>query len=129
MNRLFVFFPLNEGRILKVYKGTVVTEITLCCKKYFLLPFSGLQSKAVKSLICFKKASKTLIIIRDLRPHFVILTGEFSCQSNQWWSGDKKLPEGIALDDLLESYNMTQLIDQPTSIESRGISCIDLTVI
>ena len=34
----------------------------------------------------------------------------------------------MALDDLFESDNMTQLIDQLTSIEPRGISCIDLIV-
>ena len=34
----------------------------------------------------------------------------------------------MALDDLFESYNMTQLIDQPTNIEPRGISCVDLIV-
>ena len=38
------------------------------------------------------------------------------------------MPKGIASDDLFESYNMTQLIDQPTNIEPRGISCVDFTV-
>ena len=64
--------------------------------------------------------------IKDLRPHCVILTGDFNCRSNQWCPGGKNLPEGIALDDLFESYNMTQLIDQPTNVEPRGISCVDL---
>ena len=35
---------------------------------------------------------------------------------------------GIALDELIESNNMTQLIDQPTNLESRGISCVDLII-
>ena len=92
--------------------------------------FTGLQTKAVKSLICFKKASKTFVDnAKDLRPHCVILTGDFHCRSNHWWPGDKNLPEGIALGDLFESYSMTQLIDQPADIEPRGISCVvDLIV-
>ena len=45
--------------------------------------------------------------IKDLRPHCVILTGEFNCPSNQWWPVDKNLHEGMALDELSESYNMT----------------------
>ena len=63
-----------------------------------------------------------------MRPRCVILTGDFNCRTNQWWPGDKNLPEGIALDDLFESYNMTQLIDQPTNIEPRVISCVDFIV-
>ena len=61
----------------------------------------------MKSLTCFKKASKTLLIvyITDLRPHCVILTGDLNCRSNQWWPGDKTLHKGMALDDLFESYN------------------------
>ena len=66
--------------------------------------------------------------IKDLRPHCVILTGDFNCRSNQWWPGNKNLHGGMALDELFESYNMTQLIDQPTNIEPRGISCVDLIV-
>ena len=32
----------------------------------------------------------------------------------------------MALDELFESYNMTQLIDQHTNIEPKVISCVDL---
>ena len=32
------------------------------------------------------------------------------------------------LDALLESNYLTQLIDQPTNIESRGVSCVDLII-
>ena len=63
-----------------------------------------------------------------MRPHCLILKGNFNCRSNQWWSDDKNLPEGIALDDFFESYNITQLIYQPTNIEPRGVSCVDLIV-
>ena len=64
--------------------------------------------------------------MKDLRPHSIVLTGDFNCQSSQWWPGDRNLPEEVVLDQLLESNNLTQLIDQPTNIESRGISCADL---
>ena len=55
--------PIKRRKDLENTQETVVTEITLRRKKYFLLPFIGLQTKAVKSLICFKKTSKTLLII------------------------------------------------------------------
>ena len=95
-----IFFKealIKRRKDLESIQETVVTGITLRRKKNFLLPFIGLQTKVVKSLICFKKASKTLLInIKDMRSHCIILTGDFSCRSNQWWPVDKNLPEGIA---------------------------------
>ena len=49
-----------------------------------------------------------------------ILTGDFNCRSTQFWPGDIDSLKGIALDELIESNNMTQLIDQPTNLEPRG---------
>ena len=54
--------PIKRRKDLETMQETVVTEITLRQKR-FLLPFIGLQTKAVQCLICFKKASKTLLII------------------------------------------------------------------
>ena len=54
--------PIKRRKDLGSMQETVVTEITLRRKKYVLLPFIGLKTKTVKSLICFKKTSKTLLI-------------------------------------------------------------------
>ena len=59
--------------------------------------------------------------MKNLRPHPIVITGHFNCRSSQWWPGDRNLPEGIVLDQLFVSNNLTQLIDEP-----RGISCVDL---
>ena len=66
-NKMVIFtlkrLPIKRGKGVESIQESVATEITLRRKKYFLLPFTGLQTKAVNSLICFKKASKTLLII------------------------------------------------------------------
>ena len=46
--------PIKRRKDLESMQETVVTEIILRPKEYFLLPFIDLQTKAVKSLICFK---------------------------------------------------------------------------
>ena len=76
----------------------------------------------------YHKLQDTLDQIKDLKPHCTILTGDFNCRTKQFWPGDIDSPKGIALDELIESNNMTQLIDQPTNLESRGISCVDLII-
>ena len=55
--------PIKCRKDLKSLQETLIIEITLCHKKYCLLPFIGLLTKVVKSLICFKKKSKILLIM------------------------------------------------------------------
>ena len=66
--------------------------------------------------------------IKDAKPHCVILTGDLNCRSKQFWSDDIDSPKGVALDEQIESNNLTQLIDQPTNFEPRGKSCVDLII-
>ena len=82
----------------------------------------------MKTSISFKKIYRKLLIasMKNLRPHSIVITGDFNFWSSQWWPGDRNLPEGIVLDRLFESNNLAQLIDQPTNIEPRGIFCVDL---
>ena len=46
--------------------------------------------------------------------------GNVNSLTKQFWQGDTDSPEAIALDELIESNNMTQFIDQSTNLESRG---------
>ena len=66
--------------------------------------------------------------IKDRKPHCIILTGDFNCRSRQWWPNDVDSQEGIALNEFVESNDLAQLTDQPTNIEPRGISCVDLII-
>ena len=66
--------------------------------------------------------------IRDEKPHCIIFTGDFNCRSQQWWPGDNENEEGVALDEFIESKNLTQLIDQLTHIINESRSCIDLII-
>ena len=67
-------------------------------------------------------------IIKDAKLHCVILTGDLNCHSKQFWFDDIDSPKGVALDKLIESNNLTQLIDQPTNFEPRGKSCVELII-
>ena len=53
----------KKGGVYIYFKETLPIIILRLKKKVFLLPFIGLQTKAMKSLICFKKTSQTLLII------------------------------------------------------------------
>ena len=44
------------------------------------------------------------------------------------WGCSVELPEGLASEEFVESNNFTKLIDEPTNIRSRGMSCIDIII-
>ena len=58
----------------------------------------------------------------------MILTGDFNCRSSQWWPQDVEHFEGTALDELIETNNLCQLINEPTNMKNEGMSCIDLII-
>ena len=66
--------------------------------------------------------------INNERPHSVIITGDLNCRSSQWWTEDIENLEGTTLDELIETNNMHQLIDEPTNVRREGMSCIDLII-
>ena len=78
--------------------------------------------------VFYERLQETIDRIKDKKPHCIILTGDLNCRSKQFWPDDIDSPTGIALDELIESNNLTQLIDQPTNFESRGISCVDFII-
>ena len=66
--------------------------------------------------------------LRNENPHCIISIGDFKCRSSQWWSDDEDTPQGTALDELMETNNVYQLIDKPHNVRTQGMYCINLTV-
>ena len=66
--------------------------------------------------------------IQAKKPDCIIITGDFNCRTQQWWSADIEDHHGTALDDLIQSKNLSQLIDEPMHIINDSSSCIDLII-
>ena len=66
--------------------------------------------------------------IKSCKPHCIVITGDFNCRSKQWWPWGCRTSRRIALDEVIESINLSQLIDEPTNIRTTGMSCIDLII-
>ena len=61
-------------------------------------------------------------------PQCIILTGDFTCRSSQWWTKDIEQPEGTALEELIETNGLYQLIVEPTNVRNGSMSYIDLII-
>ena len=107
----------------------MISEISLGRKKvFFILVYRSPNQTKDEFDIFYEKLQDTLDSVKDEKPHCIILTGDLNCRSKQWWPGDINSTEGMVLDGLLESNDLTQLIDQPTNIEPSGVSCVDLII-
>ena len=107
-----------------------VTEITLHRKKIFLVGLCRPHGMSPDDFVLFIQCLELLLdYMPDEKPHCIIFTGDFNCRSQKWWPGDTENENGIALDEFIESNNLTQRIDQLTHIINESRSCIDLIII
>ena len=55
-----------------------------------------------------------------------MITGDFYARSQSWWSNDIKTTKGSKLLALSSSNRFSQLINEPTHIQTNSTSCTDL---
>ena len=111
---------------LELLQEMVVSEIHIERKKIILVAIYRIPSQNNEQFGNFCDRLQLVITrIRRERPRALILTGDFNCRSSQWWEEDVEHPEGTALDELIETNNLCQLINEPTNIRGRG--CLVLT--
>ena len=121
--------PIERRTDLELLQEMIVTEISLRRKKIILATLYRSPSQNSEQFETFiNNLQRFFSDLRNENPNCIILTGDFNCRSSQWWSDDEDTPQGTALDELMETNNVYQLIDEPTNIRTQGMSCIDLIV-
>ena len=64
--------------------------------------------------------------INNRKPALSIITGDFNARSQSWWSNLIIITEGSKLLALSSLNGFSQLINEPTHIQTNSTSCIDL---
>ena len=62
-------------------------------------------------------------------PHFILVTGDLNVRSSSWWKNDLTTTKGNQVDAITWSYDLSQLLCEPTHILPNSSSCIDLIFI
>ena len=63
------------------------------------------------------------------KPYASFFVGDFNAHSLSWWPSGDTNAEGFALDNLLSTLDLSQLISEPTNFEeNKSPSCIDLVI-
>ena len=64
--------------------------------------------------------------INNRKPFLSVVTGDFNARSSSWWPSDINTSEGTNLFSLASSNGFSQLINEPTHIQTSSSSCLDL---
>ena len=58
-------------------------------------------------------------------PNFILVIGDFNVRSSSWSKNDLTTIEGNQVNSITSSYDLNQLICEPTHILPSSSSCID----
>ena len=120
---------IKQRKDLQILDECIISELTIGRKKVSLLLCIDQPVKMLNLFILFSRILNLLFkILKDKRPHCIILTGDFNCRSDSWWVEDEVTTEGTKLSELCDSYCQNQLIEEPTHILGNSLSCIDLII-
>ena len=64
--------------------------------------------------------------INKCKPSLAVITGDFNARSPAWWIKDVHTTEGSKLFSLTCASGFSQLINEPTHIQTNSSACIDL---
>ena len=64
--------------------------------------------------------------INKCKPSLAVIAGDYNARSPAWWIKDVHTTEGSKLFSLTSSNVFSQLISEPTHIQTNSSSCIDL---
>ena len=102
----------NPVGVCLYYKENTRSSAGLRRKKVFIMVTYRHPNQASDEFDIFLDTLQlTVNRIKNCKPHCIVITGDFNCRSKQWWSKDVELPERSALDEFIESNNLSQLID------------------
>ena len=73
-----------------------------------------------------RSVERLLSDIKKIRPFLSVIMGDFNARMSCWWSEDINTSEGLKLLSLTSANGVSQLINEPTHLQTSNFSCIDL---
>ena len=73
-----------------------------------------------------RSVERLLSDIKKIKPFLSVIMGDFNARTSCWWSEDINTSEGLKLLSLTSANGVSQLINEPTHLQTSDSSCIDL---
>ena len=105
----------------------IICEITLQNQKgYVVVTYRSPSQSSTEFDEFLSNFDKLLNHIKQFRPSFTIILGDFNARSKSWWPEDVTSHEGTHIESLTTMHGLQQLISDPTHLLPNSSSCIDL---
>ena len=110
-------------------KEALLLEMT-CNKKVIVSVIYRSPSQNNCEFDSFLRSLERLLSdIKKSKPFLSVITGDFNAKSSYWWSEDINTSEGLKLLSLTSTDGVSQLINEPTHLQTSNSSCIDLILV
>ena len=93
---------------------------------YIAVTYRSPSQTASKFANFFENFDKCMYQIQLFRSSFVVILRDFNAKSKSWWNKNITSNEGSQIDSLATTYDLQQLISDPTRILPNSSTCIDL---
>ena len=112
---------------LSYFEEALLLEMTYHNKKVIVSVIYRSPSQSINEFDSFLfNLEKLVSDINNRKTSLSMITGDFNVRSQSWWSNDINTTEGSKLLALSSSNRFSQLINEPTHIQTNSTSCIDL---
>ena len=68
----------------------------------------------------------TLDAVSATSPFLIVAIGDLNAKSSNWYTGDTTTFEGSKINAVTSQFGLQQIINEPTHIQGKSESCIDL---
>ena len=102
-----VWLYFKENLTLKVIDNSFIAQCTVCeitlqnQKGYVVVTYRSPSQSSTEFLSNF---NKLLNLIKQFRPSFTIILGDFNARSKSWWPEDVRSHEGTHTESLTTTY-------------------------
>ena len=122
----------SENLTLKVINNSFIAQCIICeitlqnQKGYVVVTYRSPSQSSTEFDEFLSNFDKLLNHIKQFRPSFTIILGDFNARSKSWWPEDVTSHEGTHIESLTTMHGLQQLISDPTHLLPNSSSCIDL---
>ena len=105
----------------------IICEITLQNQKgYVVVTYRSPSQSSTEFDEFLCNFDQLLNHIKQFRPSFTIILGNFNARSKSWWPKDVASHEDTRIESLTTMHGLQQLILYPTHLLPNSSSCVDL---
>ena len=132
VKRVGVYLYFKDNLTLKVIDNSLIVQCIVCKitlqnqKGYVVLTYRSPSQSITEFDEFLSNFDKLLNHIKQFRPSFIIILGDFNARFKSWWPDDVTSHEGTHVESLTTIHGLQKRISDPNHLLPNSSSCTDL---